>query len=248
MVSPVSAPQPAASGRAASNASLVRQRWPFSGWAGRQPVARSMPAPDSPTTRPCPPRLTRSMNTAMVMSASPARTGSISGVASIAVSPRSASRNSRCRGGRPVPASSSRTTSAPDSIAAALPRLRACRSTVPPARSAMTAVLSVDPSSTTTTRSTPASLPAAATVAGMRSASFFAGIITATSPVSGIERDLNAGPGVIKAVRADPAARGEPQQAPWPLIYGLRFRGRGPRPTSVSPSRAGPRWPGRRAR
>jgi hypothetical protein len=41
----------------------------------------------------------------------------------------------------------------------------------------------------------------------MRSASFFAGIITATSPVSGIERDLNAGPGVIKAVRADPGGQ-----------------------------------------
>ena len=37
MVSPVSTPQPAASGRAASNAARVRQRWPFSGWAGRPP-------------------------------------------------------------------------------------------------------------------------------------------------------------------------------------------------------------------
>ena len=51
----------------------------MSGWAGRQPVARSMPAPDSATTNPWPPCLTRVAKTAIVMSASPARTGSVSG-------------------------------------------------------------------------------------------------------------------------------------------------------------------------
>ena len=43
IVSPVSAPNPGASGRAASNAARVRQRWPFSGWAGRHPVALMIP-------------------------------------------------------------------------------------------------------------------------------------------------------------------------------------------------------------
>ena len=43
MVIAVSTPNPRASGHAASNAALVRQRWPFSGWAGDQPVARLMP-------------------------------------------------------------------------------------------------------------------------------------------------------------------------------------------------------------
>src|SRR5690242_15581230 len=104
----------------------------------------------------------------------------------------------------------------------------------------MTAVLSVDPSSTTTTRSTPGSLPAAATVAGMRSASFFAGTITATSPVSGIERDPNAGPGVIKAIRADPGGQSGPQAAARPLILTQRYRRHDRRPARFSPPRAGP--------
>ena len=95
MVRAVSTPNPGASGRAASNAALVRQRWPLSGWAGRHPVARSMPAPESATTNPWPPCLTRLAKTAIVMSASPASTGSVSGAASAAVWPRSPSRNSR---------------------------------------------------------------------------------------------------------------------------------------------------------
>ena len=95
MVRPVSTPQPAASGSAASNAALVRQRCPLTGWAGRQPVARSIPAPAVAVTMPKPPRRTRFENTAIVMSAVPRRTGSASGPACAAVSPRSASRNSR---------------------------------------------------------------------------------------------------------------------------------------------------------
>ncbi len=94
-MSPVSAPNPGASGRAASNAARVRQRWPFSGWAGRHPVARMIPEPDRATTKPWPPCLTRLRNTAIVMSARPARTGAASGPASPAVSARSPSRNSR---------------------------------------------------------------------------------------------------------------------------------------------------------
>src|SRR5947207_895362 len=97
MVSAVSTPQPRASGRAASNAARVRQRWPFSGWAGCQPTARRMPARDSPTTRPCPPSLTVAAKTAMVMSALSASTGSASGPACAAESARSASRNRRLR-------------------------------------------------------------------------------------------------------------------------------------------------------
>ena len=98
MVMPVSAPQPGASGRAASNAARVRQRCPFSGWAGSHPVARRIPDPDSATTKPCPPARTRSLNTAMVMSAWPSRTGCTSAAPYAADSARSASRKSRCRG------------------------------------------------------------------------------------------------------------------------------------------------------
>ena len=48
MVIAVSTPKPRASGRAASKAARVRQRWPFSGWAGVQPVARLMPGAGQP--------------------------------------------------------------------------------------------------------------------------------------------------------------------------------------------------------
>ena len=44
MGSPVSAPKPPARGLAASKAARVRQRWPFSGCRGCQPVARRIPA------------------------------------------------------------------------------------------------------------------------------------------------------------------------------------------------------------
>ncbi len=187
MVSPVSTPNPAASGRPASNAARVRQRCPFSGWAGRQPVARSMPAPASATTNPWPPRRTRSVKTAMVMSASPARTGSASGTALLAVSPRSPSRNNRCRGWpRPSRASIKATASAPVSMAAALPRRPECRSTDAPASRAAAAVPSREPSSTTITRPTPGRLAAPATVARIRSDSFRAGMTTATSSLPGM--------------------------------------------------------------
>ncbi len=192
MVRPVSAPQPDASGRAASNAALVRQRWPLSGSVGRQPVARSMPAPDRPITRPWPPRFTRALKTAMLMSARPAMTGPASGPASAAVSARSASRNSRCRDPgttfAAVPAAAARsasitrTASAPVSIAAALPRLRAWRTTIAPATAASLPVPSLEPSSTTTTMSTPGIRTAALTVAPIRSDSFLAGITTARPP------------------------------------------------------------------
>ena len=82
-------------------------------------------------------------------------------------------------------ASISRTASAPVSMAAALPRLRECRITCAPAPWARAAVPSRDPSSTTTTMSTPGSPAAAFTVAAIRSASFRAGMTTATSPRGG---------------------------------------------------------------
>ena len=70
MGSPVSTPQPAAERpgrleRGPGQAALAVQ-----GQAGAQPVARLMPAPDRPITKPWP-RLTRSLNTAIVMSAWP---------------------------------------------------------------------------------------------------------------------------------------------------------------------------------
>ena len=100
-------------------------------------------------------------------------------------SARSASRNSRCRGvSRCSCWSSSRTASAPVSMAAALPRLRVCRVTTAPASRATAAVPSTEPSSTTTTRPAPGSSAAAVTVARIRWASSLAGMTTATSPFS----------------------------------------------------------------
>ena len=189
MVIPVSAPQPGASGRAASNAARVRHRCPLSGCAGSQPVARLMPDPDSATTKPCPPARTRSLNTAMVMSARPRRTGCTSAAACAADSARSASRNSRCRGtARSSLRSSSPTASAPVSIAAPLPRVRPCRRTIAPAFSATKPVSSPDPSSTTTSMSAPGRPAAAFTVAWMRSDSSLAGMTMATSPLGGMRR------------------------------------------------------------
>ena len=189
MVMPVSAPQPGASGRAASNAARVRQRCPFSGWAGSQPVARRIPDPDSATTKPCPPARTRSLNTAMVMSARPSRTGCTSAAPYAADSARSASRKSRCRGtARSSLRSSSPTASAPVSIAAPLPRVRPCRRTIAPAFSATKPVPSPEPSSTTTSMSAPGTPAAAFTVAWMRSDSFLAGMTMATSPLGGMRR------------------------------------------------------------
>ena len=95
MVSPVSTPQPAASGRARLNAARVRQRWPFSGWAwrpGGPPDARPGQADhEAVARRPC----TRSVNIAIVMSAWPSRTGCTSAPAHLADSARSPSRKSR---------------------------------------------------------------------------------------------------------------------------------------------------------
>src|SRR5215471_14952609 len=140
-----------------------------------------MPAADRPTTSPWPPNLTLVANTAIVTSASPVATGVMSGPASAAVAPRSASRNSRCLGeARGSRWSRRRTASAPVSIAAALPLFLACRSTDAPASSATRAVASREPSSTTTTKSASGSLAAPATVSPTRSASLYAGMTTAT--------------------------------------------------------------------
>ena len=89
------------------------------------------------------------------------------------------------RRGTALGRSSRRTASAPVSIAAPLPRLRACRITDAPASCAAAAVPSVDPSSTTITMSTPGRPAAARTVAAIRSDSFRAGMMTATSPLGG---------------------------------------------------------------
>src|SRR5699024_9099527 len=72
------------------------------------------------------------------------------------------------------------TSCAPVAIAAALPRLDLCRTTRAPAPIATAEVASVEPSSTTTTRSTPGIRRAEKMVASIRSASFLAGITTAT--------------------------------------------------------------------
>ena len=72
------------------------------------------------------------------------------------------------------------TTAAPVSIAAALPRLCECRTTTAPASRATCCVLSSEPSSTTSTRSTCGMARAERTVAAMRRDSSLAGMITAT--------------------------------------------------------------------
>ena len=72
------------------------------------------------------------------------------------------------------------TICAPVAIAAALPRLVLCRTTRASAPIATAEVASDEPSSTTTTRSTPGIPRADAMVASIRSASFLAGITTAT--------------------------------------------------------------------
>jgi arginine deiminase len=181
MVSPTSTPKPGASGSAAWNALRVRHRWPDSGCTGLQPVACSIPARASRTTSPRPPPAARwAGSVAMVISTSPAATGSISAAASAALSSRSASRNSKARDPPFSRLSISRTADAPVSIAAAFPRLRACWTTVAPAAAAAAAVRSVEPSSTTTTRSTPGNRATASTVAATRVCSFLAGITTAT--------------------------------------------------------------------
>src|SRR3954447_13168345 len=66
-------------------------------------------------------------------------------------------------------------------MAAPLPRLREWRTTFAPLPPAMRPVASTDPSSTTTTRSTPGSDAAASTVAAIRSCSSLAAIMTAVS-------------------------------------------------------------------
>ena len=71
------------------------------------------------------------------------------------------------------------TICAPVAIAAALPRFVLCRTTRASAPMATAEVASVEPSSTTTTRSTPAMRRAEAMVVSIRSASFLAGITTA---------------------------------------------------------------------
>src|SRR5215470_3506024 len=140
-----------------------------------------MPAADRPTTSPWPPSLTLVANTAIVTSASPVAMGVISGPASAAVTPRSASRNSRCLGESCGSRwSRRRTASAPVSMAAALPLFLACRSTAAPASSATRAVASREPSSTTTTKSASGSVAAPVTVSPTRSASLYAGMTTAT--------------------------------------------------------------------
>src|ERR1700728_73264 len=88
----------------------------------------------------------------------------------------------------PFCSSSRRTASAPVSIAAPLPRLRACRITAAPASLARLAVPSREPSSTTTTSPAPGIALAAPTVACIRSASFHAGMTTASSCASGMSR------------------------------------------------------------
>ena len=72
------------------------------------------------------------------------------------------------------------TTAAPVSIAEALPRFTECRTTTAPASLATCWVASVEPSSTTSTRSTYGMAFAARTVEAIRRDSSFAGMTTAT--------------------------------------------------------------------
>src|SRR5882757_3378602 len=192
MVNAVSTPNPAANGSARPNATRLSARCPDNGCTGANPVARWMPARARRTTKPCPPPAVAWVGSvAMVMSARPSSTGGSSGPAPLAVSPRSASRNSST--------SASGTAAAPVVIAAALPRLRGWRTARAPAASAIAAVLSVEPSSTTSTVCTPAMRAAACTVAAIRSASLRAGITTATRTAGSANGELPTGQPVAGA-------------------------------------------------
>src|SRR5699024_2554256 len=178
--------------------------------AGRERGARWMPGRAVRTPRPMPPAPSGGGSSAMAMSTPSPRTASTRGCAAAALSPMSASRNSRARGMKPLssitgsgpvwpgsrgsacssstkPAAPSArsaasriwTICAPVAIAAALPRLLLWRTTTASAPMATAAVASLEPSSTTTTRSTPAIERAEAMVFSIRCSSFLAGITTA---------------------------------------------------------------------
>lgn len=104
---------------------------------------------------------------------------SIRGSAAAADSPRSASRNNKLRGEASPVRSWPSTKVAPVSMAAPFLRRRRWLATSAPARRASSAVASWEPSSTTTTRSTPGRLCAAVTVVAIRSSSLQAGMTTA---------------------------------------------------------------------
>ena len=161
---------------------------PDSGWTARNPVNSSMPARASRDDE----RRARLRGffcggrVAIVMSACPEVTGDTStprlaAEASRSPSTKSSGRRSALVPARPSSNSTRATYPAPVVIAAALPRLRGCRTTSAPAARAISAVVSLLPSSTTTTRSTPSMARTASTVAAMRAASSFAGMIAATA-------------------------------------------------------------------
>ena len=200
-----STPQPAAKGRAASKASRVRQRMPDSGWVASKPLSSAMPFFASPTTKPNPPPLRFCAGRiAIVISACPARTGSVRGAVPTAESSRSPSMNSSARWFGSAPRSASeisrlRRAKAPVIMAAALPLFFGWVMTSAPARRARVPVSSLDPSSTTMTMSAPGIRLAAVTVAPMRSASFIAGMMAATASGAGFGCALMRSP--VRRVR-----------------------------------------------
>ena len=143
----------------ASNAARLRQRMPDSGCVARQPVSLAMPSRASRTTKPWPPPAVRCGGRMAI--AHVGRPGGDRrhqhaevGGAGLEVG---VDEEQVPRPGRP-PAARGRAghaIRAPVVIAAALPRLRAWRATTAPAARASSAVASLLPSSTTTTRSTP---------------------------------------------------------------------------------------------
>jgi hypothetical protein len=164
--SPVSTPQPRASGCAASNASRVRQRIPDSG-CGRRP-ARS-PARcrcGQVDDEPAPPPAARARQTAIVMSASPARHRHGPAARSRPRSPPG--RRPRTAAPRRPPSCSVATCCAPVAIAAALPRLRRWRTTSAPGRGGARRCRRDEPSSTTTTAFAPGCRARRGTVAAIR--------------------------------------------------------------------------------
>ena len=167
----VSTPNPRASGRAASKAALVRQRWPFSGWAGVQPVARLIPRSGQPDHEPVPAAPDpagedRDRHVRLARGDRPdQRARAARGLPEVGVEEEQVTRPV-APGARVELGDLAR----PATIAAALPWFLAYRRAARRACLATAAVPSREPSSTTTA-STPGSARAAVTVSPTRSAS-----------------------------------------------------------------------------
>src|SRR5690554_472697 len=173
MIIAVSTPKPGANLQPSTAKALAfKARWPERGAASFIPVKQRTPAPATALTSPQPAFFRPGGNLPMHKSAWPSRTGWKIFSASRAESPKSASSRSK---------NSPFTAFNPWLRAAPFPRLAPVLRTSAPAARAVSAVLSVEPSSTTITCTTPGRERAAVTVRAIVNSSLYAGIITVTT-------------------------------------------------------------------